>query len=368
MAATVAMGVGVAIARAGRERRAKQQRVRRREFRLQPGEPLAEGLRRIAIGQVDLAIELVAQDGASALDEDAVHETRKALKRLRALVRLLREELGESAFQRENAALREAGRRLAGARDAEVVLATLDSLIERHPRRLRGRGGVARLRSSLLDQRERMAGGMISPAVRAEVLLQLRAFRLRAQHWRLTERRGLGLVEPGLERVYRQGRARHARVLRGKGNRARAMHEWRKRVKDLRYAAEMLQRRESSGAGRREGKRRRKRERAQSAPLRKLAKRADELGELLGEEHDLVLLEELVRSCPAKARGESRGGAGLDHPAALSRRTRKLLLRLIRRRRRELRIRALRDGDRLYGRKPAGFVRRVRRTYARAAR
>ena len=92
------------------------------------------------------------------------------------------------------------------------------------------------------------------------------------------------------------------------------MHEWRKRVKDLRYAAEMLQRREPSGASRREGKRKRRRERerlrAQAAPLRRLAKRADDLGELLGEEHDLVLLEELVRSCPVKARDERRGGAG----------------------------------------------------------
>ena len=49
-----------------------------------------------------------------------MHETRKALKRLRALVRLLREELGEQAFERENAALRDVARRLAGARDAEV--------------------------------------------------------------------------------------------------------------------------------------------------------------------------------------------------------------------------------------------------------
>jgi hypothetical protein len=227
---------------------------------------------------------------------------------------------------------------------------------------------VARLRGSLLEQRERMAGGTISPATRAEVLLQLRAFRVRAQHWRLPERRGLGLVEPGLERIYRQGRARHARVLRGKGSRSRAMHEWRKRVKDLRYAAEMLQRRGSSRGDRRVGARKRKRARAQATYLRKLAKRADELGELLGEEHDLVLLEELVRSCSGKDRGESGAGSSHIPPVALSRRTRKLLLRLVKRRRRELRIRALQDGEQLYGPKPTRFVRRVRRAYASGAR
>ena len=59
--------------------------------------------------QADLAIELVAGDGARALERSAVHETRKALKRLRALVRLLREELGEQAFAaRERCAARRA--------------------------------------------------------------------------------------------------------------------------------------------------------------------------------------------------------------------------------------------------------------------
>ena len=62
-----------------------------------------------------------------------VHETRKALKRLRALLVLLRPELGAKRYARENAALRDCGRRLAGARDAEVMLGTLDSLVRRDP-------------------------------------------------------------------------------------------------------------------------------------------------------------------------------------------------------------------------------------------
>ena len=87
----------------------------------------------MALGQLDLAIELLSTARNGGPDEDAVHETRKALKRLRALVRLLEPELGAQAFARENAALRDAGRRLAGARDAEVMVGTLDALIAAPP-------------------------------------------------------------------------------------------------------------------------------------------------------------------------------------------------------------------------------------------
>ena len=78
----------------------------------------------------------------------------------------------------------------------------------------------------------------------------------------------------------------------------------------------------------------------------RLASRADDLGELLGEEHDLMLLAERVRVYePLKRRRK---------------RTRKRLLRAISRRRASLRKRALRDGERLYARKPGRFVRNMR--------
>src|SRR5271157_4951354 len=145
LAATVAVGVGVALARAGRERReTRARRAGERQFALLPGERLADGLPRIALGQVELAIELLGGTGGT-VDEHAVHETRKALKRLRALLRLLEAELGPSEYARESAALREVAADLAGARDSEVMLATLQGLVERHPRKLRKRPGAMRL-------------------------------------------------------------------------------------------------------------------------------------------------------------------------------------------------------------------------------
>ena len=57
-----------------------------------------------------------------------MHETRKALKRLRALLRLVRPAMGEAAFKQENAQLRDIGLSLSGARDRHVLLETVNKL------------------------------------------------------------------------------------------------------------------------------------------------------------------------------------------------------------------------------------------------
>jgi CHAD domain-containing protein len=333
VAMTLALGVGVALARTERERRALRKREReRRRFVPLKQEPLGSGHRRMALGQLDLAIEALEGGAAKASPELRVHEARKALKRLRALLRLLRDELGEQTYERESALLRDAGRRLARARDAEVLLRTLEALIARHPGKLAGRRGVLRLRARLQHERDGAAAlTLADSATHAGTLSQLRGLRARVSDWQLAEPGGLEAIEPALERLYGKGRKRMRRAAKAKGERRRmrTLHEWRKRVKDLRYAAEML------GA-------------------RKVAKRADDLGELLGEEHDLAVLAQRVRR-EAKA-GRASGAPG--------RRVRKLLLKLIARRRRKLRKRALRDGEKLYGRKPARFVRGVRKQTA----
>jgi CHAD domain-containing protein len=354
----------MALARAERERRAgRRRRAQERQFALLPGELPVHGLRRMALGQLDLSIELLGGDGG-APSENAVHETRKALKRLRALVRMLRRELGEEVFAREDAALRDAGRRLAGARDAEVVVNTLDGLLERDGRRLARRRGVARLRRALVAEKEAANARLLSDAaMRADVLEELRGIRWRVAAWPLSGRDGIQALEPGLQRIYRQGRGRYRRAAAGKGDRGRAMHEWRKRVKDLRYAAEMLERRDPAGErGLSKRRRRKAAKRARAQPLRRLARRADRLGEALGEEHDLAVLAGRLRD-PGAAGDPHSDGA----PPRLGRRNRKAVLKLIARRRRKLRAKTLREGARLYRRRPRRFAKRVRRAFRHAS-
>jgi hypothetical protein len=359
VAASVAIGAGIAVAKVARGRRSR----RDRRLGLLHGEPLGSALQRMALGQLDLALETLG-DGEGPPGEKTVHETRKALKRLRALLRILRSTLGEDTYARESQALREAGRSLAGARDAEVMLATLDSLIERHSGKLAGRGGVLALRRALLAERDEARRRTLSnPGGRARAVAELRACRVRLSGWRLPESSGLQLIEADLLHLYRQGQKRRRAAVRAKRDDIRRMHEWRKRVKDLRYAAEMLQPAEPparSGSSKPKSKRKVKRERRREAQareaakaMRKVARRADQLGEMLGEDHDLaVLAERILQSGNASLGGRASAAKPLKGA------TRKTLLKLIAKRRHKLRRRALREGERLYGVSPGKFMRR----------
>ncbi len=374
--AVAGVGVVIALARVQLERRSERARAAperplRSRPALLPGEPLAEGVRQVILGQLDLAVALLEGDPAVvdglAAQATTVHETRKALKRLRALVALLRQELGRKRCAREGAVLRDCARRLAGSRDAEVAVATLEGLLARRPA-LADSPAVDALRAELLAERELAAArGVGDPLLRAAVAGELRAARARVERWELRERR-FRAVAPGLERTYRRGR-RGLRTARRRRD-DEALHVWRKRVKDLRYAAETLDRvgpaedvrgggsalgaRGASAGGRAPGpgaggKRPRKaaRRRTREARwVRRVARRADRLGEVLGEEHDLALL----------ARGVRKRSALF----AADRRARRRLLKGIARRRRTLRKRALREGERLYRHPPRRFVRRVR--------
>jgi CHAD domain-containing protein len=164
--------------------------------------------------------------------------------------------------------------------------------------------------------------------VRGELARSLQGERLR-EHTHRGRRNGskrrpggrLEPVRPGLEHIYGRGRRRLRQA--GKGKDPERLHELRKRVKDLRYAAEML--RVEGGSKR----------------LAKLASAADVVGESLGDEHDLVVLSERVH---ANAR-----------LFASDPKTARALRAVLKRSRRRLRKRALRGAARLYASRRVGL-------------
>src|SRR5438128_1216962 len=99
-------------------------------FRIEAGEDLGDALRRIAGEQLDDAIAEL-EPGPDRVAPSSVHSARKSLKKTRSLVRLARPALGRKRYASANAALRDAGRLLSGARDADVMIATTDDLAER---------------------------------------------------------------------------------------------------------------------------------------------------------------------------------------------------------------------------------------------
>jgi CHAD domain-containing protein len=324
LGAAVAGGALVA-AKIGLDRLSSSEEARR--FRLHDGEHVPDGLRRIACAQLDMSIDRL--DGRT--DEElgtAVHETRKSLKRLRATVRLARDELGDEVYRRENSAFRHAGRRLAGARDSQVMLETLDALSERYPDES-PRTRFHRFRGLLAGQHAAAQRRLEKGAAIAEVVSELRAARARVPDWPL-EREGFDSLAPGFRRIYRRGRRDYRAARRDPGT--EGLHELRKRVKDLWYAAQVVR---------------------PAAPkkMRRTAKRAHALSNLIGEDHDLAILGQRAaerRDC-------------FDDEAAVGE-----LDKLIERRRAELKRDAIELAERLYRKKPGKLVRPLEQPHVAA--
>lgn len=252
-----------------------------------------------------------------------VHEARKTIKRMRAMARLLRREIGEQEFGHVNASLREAGKRLAGARDAEVRAATLSDLRGRHPRELAGEQVDA-----LFARMERDRAAVQGPNRELAVLADIAEMRRDLLRWNLIEHDSDALAA-GLRSIYGGGHRRYRRVKRSRARDPELLHDWRKRVKSLYYALDMLG-----------GK--------QAPATARLTRRAEELGEALGEEHDLWMLASF-----------------LQREEQVEPQTRELLLELIEQRRRRLRKRTLKLGARLYSHKPGRFAARAGRALSR---
>jgi len=284
-------------------------------YRLQPGEGVPEGVRRIAHAQIDLARDELSGRGEADIGK-AVHEARKAFKRVRALLRLARDELGDEVYRRENAVFRDAGRRLSGVRDAAVLVETLDDLQQRYGDELPG-DAFAGLRDALATE-ARAAHDNIEDDQSSidSVVAALDAVGAHVASWPLTEGHAdSAILAPGFKRIYRRGR-RALRAARDETT-TENLHELRKRAKDLWHAAQVLR---------------------PAAPkkLKRLARRAHDLSDVVGNDHDLAVLLEAARQRPhALATGECE-----------------LLTSIVRRRRAVLQRTALERGRKVYKRKP----------------
>jgi CHAD domain-containing protein len=235
-----------------------------RAYRLKRKEAPTDGLRRVAAGRIADALEQLR--GESSEDfAGAIHETRKDMKKLRSVLRLVRDEVGEEVYRHENQRFRDAGRLLSGPRDAEVKLATVESLEDRYDGHLPARQ-LTRFKNALRSERADEAREVGTDRATAELEAGEEAIEdwpLAADDW--------SLIAPGLERTYRRGRSRFADA-RAEASDA-AIHEWRKRVKDLQYQLRLVGN-------------------SWKPVVVATSDQASELSDLLGDHHDLAVLRD----------------------------------------------------------------------------
>jgi CHAD domain-containing protein len=282
-------------------------------------------LRRVARRYLDRAEKSLAGDPPSSR---AVHAARKSLKKARTGLRLLRPTLAASIYRRENVALRDAAHSLNEARDASVLLQTLQSL-RSHESSLRSSTTLAELARELQSSRSRAEARLHSRPVLDSLRQALKQAERRARDWPVG-RHGWTVLGPALRRIYRSGRrcTPSARSLPPD----EALHEWRKQVKYLRYALRMLK---PMAPG----------------PLGALERRAHDLSDHLGQEHDFALL-----AGHALAFGAAHSGHDRDQGL-------RALIRIIEERRRRLTSQALMEGELLYQERPRELQRRFARDW-----
>lgn len=243
-------------------------------FQVEQRKPVPREIRKVVQERLDKALRRL-EGHERSLSDAGVHDTRKRFKEIRSTLRLVRAELGEKAFQRENRALRDAGRPLSTLRDAKVLVDSLDHLVAYFNGRIRPKS-VAKLRRRLVERRRAARQQVVQrDHAISRVVRDVRAVRNRVDRWPF-QHRGWKALEDGVLAVYAGGRNATRQITDRSSD--EDLHEWRKRAQYLRYELELL-------------------EPIWSDIVTPLADQTHHLTDLLGDDHDLVVLRGIAVEC-----------------------------------------------------------------------
>jgi CHAD domain-containing protein len=283
-------------------------------FQLKRGKPVARELSRIVAKEFETAIDEL--DGRQGADRaEAVHEARKCVKKTRAVLRLLKQNLGDD-YDVLAGRLRSMAHQLSSLRDVDAGSEMMSALRDHYPRivtrsmsRAVQRGLLARTRATMARVDPDRLLPRVARAIKRSGTRVQRRIR-RAAH--------AGAIRAGIRRGYRRARKAMACVRTHPEN--PPFHTWRRRVKDHWYHMRLLEGR----TGR--------------AHVR--IRRLKQLETWLGDDHNLVMLRATILEAPARF-GDERMTA--------------VVLGCVAKYQTTLRRRALKSGRQLFGSTPSAF-------------
>ena len=286
-------------------------------YRFKSGEALAGGLKRIFHEEIQSALKETERSAGKR--GEAVHEFRKHLKKLRAALRLVSDEVGKARYKREDRCVREIAKVVSDLRDAHVRVQTVIQLREKFGAKAFGRV-FQRIEDLLALEADSFSAA--TAGWEEQVVRKLKALEKRLAKWRLQDI-GWKQICGAVTDTYRRGRDLLAEAL--KKPKPENFHRWRREVKELLYQLRLL------------------------APLNRvvleeIARDAKTLGELLGQQHDFIFLLSRL--------DQERG----DKPMQ---RERVRLEKIIRKRCNKLQRDASELGRRFYAEAPKAFAKRI---------
>ena len=243
------------------------------EYHFKPGERVPDGVKRIVQEEIESAVRQLSGQEAARRDE-AVHEARKSVKKIRGVLRLIQPEMGD-IYALENALFRDIGRHLSQFRDAGAVVETFDALRKKYRGDLDGRS-LAGIRRRLITRKTQAEKQSNIGEVLSNMAAALERSAARLSAWPLSKD-GFPAIAPGLEATFRRGQKAMARAR--KHPRPENYHEWRKRVKEHWYHIRLL-------------------EGLWDNEMKSYEKSLKDLEAALGEDHNLVVLHDKVLAEP----------------------------------------------------------------------
>ncbi len=289
-------------------------------YHLKRGEAVPEGIRRVVRDELESASGLLGKANGRNRDE-AVHEARKSVKKVRAVLRLMSGELGPVAAD-ENRRLRNLAGKLSALRDTAVMVETFDGL-RPHLGADLDAAMLDGIHARLLKAKQQATSGALKGESLKKMGDALKQAAKRVNKWPL-RRDGFTAIAPGLGKTFRRGRK--ALDTAREDPEPANYHEWRKRVKDHWYHIRLL-------------------EDAWTDVLPAYEKSLKDLETWLGDDHNLVVLRDQLVAWGDAAGDAKQIGKVLDG---------------IDRRQKELRDSAVSLGERIYAVKPREFTRETR--------
>jgi CHAD domain-containing protein len=293
-------------------------------YHLQLNETVPDGIKRVVCEEIEASAAQLDSKDIEKRDE-AIHEARKSVKKIRAVLRAIRPELG-AKYREENARLRDVGRKLSEFRDAGAIIETFDGLKDKYRDQL-GRRTLGSIRRALISQKQKAEQGNQIETVLENTTKTLRGIGKDVESWQVHED-GFSAIAPGLQRTYRAGRKALANAKKRPS--PENFHEWRKRVKDHWYHIRLL-------------------EGVWTDMMQAYERDLKDLETWLGDDHNLVVLRDKI--------------AGEPHLHG-SQKDIELLLEFIGRYEKELREKAFELGERIYQDRPRLFTKRIELLWA----